>query len=231
MLEENVGASIPQITTISDLFRSLSAQQGSLADELTLLVELYDVYTQVKTASGQTPESLDDFLFWGGVILSDFGDIDKYLADPGRILKNIADYKNIAVDPKEFASQTQYDAICSLVGSLKGKDGNFSKEYHKTFIAIWDLLLPIYDAYNKTLKDKGLAYEGMIFRHVAEHPAESKAELQRLYPKAEKVVFVGLNFAHPFIRYDTQDLVEVSSKECRCGSHHMRIDSIIGRSS
>lgn len=39
------------------------------------------------------------------------------------------------------------------------------------------------------------------------------------------------NFAHPFIRYDTQDLVEVSSKECRCGSHHMRIDSIIGRSS
>ena len=193
MLEENVGASIPQITTISDLFRSLYAQQGSLADELTLLVELYDVYTQVKTASGQTPESLDDFLFWGGVILSDFGDIDKYLADPGRILKNIADYKNIAVDPKEFASQTQYDAICSLVGSLKGKDGNFSKEYHKTFIAIWDLLLPIYDAYNKTLKDKGLAYEGMIFRHVAEHPAESKAELQRLYPKAEKVVFVGLN--------------------------------------
>lgn len=193
MLEENVGASIPQLTTISDLFRSLYAQQGSLADELTLLVELYDVYRQVKTSSGQTPEALDDFLFWGGVILSDFGDIDKYLADPTQILKNIADYKNIAVDPKEFTSQAQYDAICSLVGSLKGKDGNFSKEYHNTFIAIWDLLLPIYEAYNKALKEKGLAYEGMIFRYIAEHPAESKAELQRLYPKAEKVVFVGLN--------------------------------------
>lgn len=193
MLEENVGAGMPQLTTISDLFGSLYAQQGSPADELTLLVELYDVYTKVKTSLGQTPEPLDDFLFWGGVILSDFGDVDKYLADPAQILKNIADYKNIAVDPKEFASQTQYDAICSLVGSLKGKDGNFSKEYHKTFIAIWDLLLPIYEAFNKTLKEKGLAYEGMIFRYVAEHPAESKAELQRLYPEAKKVVFVGLN--------------------------------------
>lgn len=193
MLEENVGASIPQITTISDLFRSLYAKQGSLADELTLLVELYDVYAQVRMSAGQVPEALDEFLFWGGVILSDFGDIDKYLADPSQILKNIAEYKNIAVDPREFTSQTQYDAICSLVTSLKGKDGSFSKEYHKTFIAIWDMLLPIYDAYNKALKDKGLAYEGMIFRYVAENAAQSKAELQRLYPEVEKVVFVGLN--------------------------------------
>lgn len=136
MLEENVGASIPQLTTISDLFRTLYARQGSLADEITLLVELYDVYRQVRMSSGQTVEPLDDFLFWGGVILSDFGDIDKYLADPAQILKNIADYRNIAVDPKEFASGAQYDAICSLVNSLKGKDGKFSKEYHKTFIAI-----------------------------------------------------------------------------------------------
>lgn len=193
MLEENVGASIPQLTTISDLFRSLYARQGSLADELTLLVELYDVYAKVKTSTGQVPEPLDDFLFWGGVILSDFGDIDKYLADPAQILRNIAEYKELAVDPKEFASQTQYDAICSLVSSLRGKDGSFSKEYHKTFIAIWDLLLPIYEAYNGALRDKGLAYEGMIFRYVAEHASESKEELKRLYPGVEKVVFVGLN--------------------------------------
>ena len=193
MLEDNIGAGIPQLTTISDLFRALYAPTGSLADELTLLVELYDVYKKVKAGSGQPTESIDDFLFWGGVMLSDFGDIDKYLADPCQILTNIAQYKDIEVDAKEFATDSQYEAICSLVGSLKGKDGSFSKEYHKTFIAIWDLLLPIYESFNKSLKDKGLAYEGMIFRHVAENPADSKTELQRLYPKAEKVVFVGLN--------------------------------------
>lgn len=197
MLEENVGAGMPQLTTISDLFRTLYAPVGSLADELTLLVELYDVYKDIykkaKADSGKTPESIDDFLFWGGVILSDFGDIDKYLANPDQILTNIAQYKDIEVDTEEFATEAQYQAICALVGHLKGSDGTLSKEYHKTFVAIWDLLLPIYKEYSRVLAEKGLAYEGMVFRHVAENPTDSKAELQRLYPKAEKVVFVGLN--------------------------------------
>ncbi len=193
MLDENVGACIPQLTTISDLFKDIYAPQGSLADELTLLVELYDVYREVRTASDRTPESLDDFLFWGGVILSDFGDIDKYLADPVQILTNIAQYKDIEVDPEEFTTAEQYDAIRSLIGSLKGKKESFSKEYHKTFIAIWDMLLPIYKKYNAVLKSKGLAYEGMIFRHVADDPTGSKERLLSLYPNVSKVVFVGLN--------------------------------------
>ena len=37
------------------------------------------------------------------------------------------------------------------------------------------------------------------------------------------------NFANPFIRYDTQDLVEISDKDCSCGRKHLRINRIIGR--
>ena len=37
------------------------------------------------------------------------------------------------------------------------------------------------------------------------------------------------NYAHPFIRYDTQDLVEVSDEPCSCGRKHLRINRIIGR--
>lgn len=37
------------------------------------------------------------------------------------------------------------------------------------------------------------------------------------------------NYAQPFIRYETQDLVEVSSKPCECGRHLTRINRIIGR--
>ena len=37
------------------------------------------------------------------------------------------------------------------------------------------------------------------------------------------------NFAHPFIRYDTQDLVEISDEACSCGRKHLRINRIIGR--
>jgi phenylacetate-CoA ligase len=37
------------------------------------------------------------------------------------------------------------------------------------------------------------------------------------------------NFAHPFIRYDTQDFVETDETPCKCGRSHLRINKILGR--
>ena len=37
------------------------------------------------------------------------------------------------------------------------------------------------------------------------------------------------NLAYPFIRYDTQDLVEVDESPCSCGRSHLRINKILGR--
>lgn len=37
------------------------------------------------------------------------------------------------------------------------------------------------------------------------------------------------NLAHPFIRYDTQDLVEIDDEPCNCGRKHLKILQIIGR--
>jgi len=37
------------------------------------------------------------------------------------------------------------------------------------------------------------------------------------------------NFAHPFIRYETNDLVEVSNENCSCGRSHLKILKILGR--
>jgi phenylacetate-CoA ligase len=37
------------------------------------------------------------------------------------------------------------------------------------------------------------------------------------------------NYAHPFIRYDTQDYVEVDSSPCSCGRNLLKIKRIIGR--
>lgn len=37
------------------------------------------------------------------------------------------------------------------------------------------------------------------------------------------------NFVHPFIRYDTQDSVEISKKECTCGRKLLRVNKILGR--
>ncbi len=37
------------------------------------------------------------------------------------------------------------------------------------------------------------------------------------------------NFAHPFIRYDTQDLIEIDNNKCECGRAHMKVVRILGR--
>lgn len=37
------------------------------------------------------------------------------------------------------------------------------------------------------------------------------------------------NYAHPFIRYDVQDSVEIDSEPCPCGNQHLRIKKILGR--
>ncbi len=37
------------------------------------------------------------------------------------------------------------------------------------------------------------------------------------------------NLAHPFIRYDTQDFIEIDDKPCICGRKHLRINKILGR--
>jgi phenylacetate-CoA ligase len=37
------------------------------------------------------------------------------------------------------------------------------------------------------------------------------------------------NFVHPFIRYDTQDLVDIDDSHCECGRNHLKILRILGR--
>lgn len=37
------------------------------------------------------------------------------------------------------------------------------------------------------------------------------------------------NYAHPFIRYDVQDCVEINPEPCPCGNQHLRIKRIWGR--
>ena len=81
----------PQVFTIEDFFYELAGAHRT--DQVHLLLTLYDCYKPLYEASGATAEPLDDFIFWGGVLLSDFGDVDKYLVDPDRLFTNLADFR------------------------------------------------------------------------------------------------------------------------------------------
>ena len=73
----------PTYLTISELFRSRSKLQ--LADEIRLISELFSVYKEI---SG-TKETLDHFYPWGKILISDFDDIDKNMADAKQVFTNV----------------------------------------------------------------------------------------------------------------------------------------------
>ncbi|MCF0173883.1 MAG: PD-(D/E)XK nuclease family protein [Bacteroidales bacterium] len=187
--EGQKAAFIPQMTTISDLFSDLY-EEGTLSDKIDLLLELYEVYAA--NYKGERVDTIDEFIFWGDVILNDFNDVDKYKADPEQIFTNISDLKDLEGD-YSFLSPEQRTALEKLIGSLKIKNGE--KKYHKEFLKIWNILLPVYKGFNKVLKEKRMAYEGMVFRSIADRLQKESAlgMIQEVYPDTEKVVFVGLN--------------------------------------
>ena len=79
----------PKMLTINDFFFRISGDKP--ADRVNLLLDLYECYKDLNPKH----ETLDEFIFWGDVILGDFDDVDKYLVDPAKLFANIAEFKEI----------------------------------------------------------------------------------------------------------------------------------------
>ena len=157
---------VPKLLTVSDFF--CEAAPIKVADRVTLLLTLYDCYVRHNPQA----ESLDDFIFWGDILLGDFNDVDKYLADPKQIFTNVSDLKNIQ-DSFEYLTERQREAIEKFSGHFIGRTSGRStnpkaKDASRLFMHIWNILYPLYLDFNKALWDKGLAYEGMVYRNLAE---------------------------------------------------------------
>ncbi len=73
----------PSILTINEFFGSFS--ELTVADNEILLFELYKVYRELN----KTAESFDEFYFWGDMLLNDFDDIDKYMANASVLFRNV----------------------------------------------------------------------------------------------------------------------------------------------
>jgi hypothetical protein len=147
----------PATTTINELMQQISGL--TTADNIKLLFELYRIYKQVK----KSEESFDDFYFWGEMMLNDFDDIDKYLVNPEDLFKNLKSLKAIQ-DQFNYLSEEQVEAIRQFWSSFDPEKNSIHQE---DFISIWNVLLEIYQQLNKKLSELGIAYEGMIYRTVA----------------------------------------------------------------
>ena len=169
----------PTILTINDLFIQLSGKQS--ADRISMLFILYDIYIR---QSGST-ETFDEFLYWGEMLLNDFDDIDKYMANARMLFSNVTDLREIEND-FDFLSDEQIAAIRSFWSSFYPRGDTPNQQQ---FLAVWQVLYDLYEEFRATLTAEGKGYEGMIFREVVE--SMERGESPDL--PYEQIVFVGLN--------------------------------------
>lgn len=185
----------PRMLTINDLFYKTAGLLAS--DRVRLLLELYRCYSSLNPQA----ETLDEFIFWGDVILGDFNDVDKYLVDARQLFTNVADYKSLQ-DTFEYLTETQRKAIEGFLSHFNDRSGRLtvdigsdSKDVKSRFLQIWNILYSLYIEYRKALRNKGMAYEGMVYRDLAERLKENPAEdvFDGIFPADVSFVFVGLN--------------------------------------
>lgn len=166
----------PAYVSISELFRSLSPWE--VGDPVKLVCELYKIFRR----ETQSTETLDDFYFWGEMLISDFDDADKNKVDTDKLFSNLQDLRNI-MDDYTFIDDEQEEAIRQFFQNFSIERRTALKE---RFISLWDVLGNIYKGFHESLASQNIAYEGMMYRHVIEHLDVDKLPY-------EKYVFVGFN--------------------------------------
>ena len=185
----------PEMLTINDFFHKVGGMHS--VERVRLLIELYDCYRECNPKA----ESLDEFIFWGDVILSDFNDVDKYLVDPEQLFANISDLKKIQ-DTYTYLTDTQRKAIEAFVSHFSDLSGRLTVDLDSEdpdvkgkFLMIWNILYDLYELFNTRLREKGMAYEGMVYRQLAQRLKTESVEdvFNDVWQGDVKFVFVGLN--------------------------------------
>ena len=170
----------PAYITISDLFRRHSSLE--VADQIELICRLYAVYSKHVSMQGTAAEySLDHFYGWGELLLADFDDLDKNMGDADKIFADLSSYQQLTTAPADMLDETQLAQLRRLFGYFAETDSELKARFNE----LWGKLPDIYHDFRNGLAKDGLAYEGMLYRNVAEEP-----DIDFRY---DNYLFVGFN--------------------------------------
>ena len=148
----------PHYITISELFQQCS--DAVIGDSIVLVNKLYKEY-KLHTGSN---ESIDSFYHWGELLIKDFDDIDKNIADAKKIFSNLKDLRLLG-NASSALEQEQAEAIKQFFSNFKPQQPS---ELKKRFLQIWEVLGGIYEGFKTQLRYEGIAYEGMLYRDIIE---------------------------------------------------------------
>ena len=78
-----------------------------------MLFTLYDIYIR----QSDSTETFDEFLYWGEMLLNDFDDIDKYMANARMLFSNVTDLREIE-NHFDFLSDEQISPLSVVSGQF-----------------------------------------------------------------------------------------------------------------
>ena len=186
---------LPRVTTINDLLSELS--HATAATDIEMIFALYDAYCCVM---GDRAQPFDKFIYWAQIIISDFNDIDRSMADAREIYTNLDNLNSLS---SNYLSPEVQEAVEKVFGqslftaffdtsadadlwrhrgsadSNAGGDSVVKQE----FLSLWNALHSIYLEYHKELKNKAVVSPGWMLRMAA----EGEIDMNR----HARLVFVG----------------------------------------
>lgn len=164
----------PTYITISDLFRRHTDLK--VADPIKSICDLHKTFVKCTGID----ETLDHFYGWGQLLLSDFDDVDKNMVDAKQIFANLSDIHEL--DDVSYLTDYQKQMIKKFFSNFSD---DHNSELKKRFLQLWCHFYDIYVEFNKRLDQQGLAYEGALYRNVANN--------ENIAFRHKKYLFVGFN--------------------------------------
>ena len=149
----------PSIISIEDLIQDIAGIRS--IDSIELLFEFYEVYSALSEKTA--PQTFEIFANWAKTLLQDFNEIDRYLLEPDKVLKYLENIKEIEHWSVDIDQRTE------LIGN---------------YLEFWKQLPNYYQTLYNHLRQKGIGYQGLIYREAVynlNHFSDSLKEKQLLF--------------------------------------------------
>ncbi|GAA4968596.1 PD-(D/E)XK nuclease family protein [Algibacter aquimarinus] len=167
----------PVIISIEEFVEDLSKLKSVTNKEL--LFHFYDTYTE--QTKKENRDSFEVFSKWAQVLLQDFNEIDRYLIPQESIFNYLSDIQELNHWSVE-KNQT---------------------EFVKNYLSFWKKLHSYYNHFTKTLVNKNIGYQGLIYRKAAEN-----LDYYIQSNKKKQHVFLGFNALNTAEEIIIQSLLE-----------------------
>lgn len=149
----------PEIISIEEFVQEIAGIRS--VDPIELLFEFYEVYLSITDKANQ--QTFELFANWAKTLLQDFNEIDRYLQDPKHVLSYLKDIEDIKKWGIEVENKTQL---------------------LENYIDFWKLLPNYYQSLYTHLLNKGIGYQGLIYREAVnnlDHFSNSIQDKQFLF--------------------------------------------------